>query len=154
MSRKEQKPIGLNIGSASIIMIFAVLCLTVFSALSFVTAASEKSTADRFAESTAAYYEADAEAERIRTELIKDTSSAESLGVTCTESAAGMVYSYAVPVDDGISQLSVVLRKSGEIMETVMWEKTNTDEWTPDTAIELWDVEAASKDAEEKQTEN
>jgi hypothetical protein len=65
-----------------------------------------------------------------------------------------MVYSYAVPVDDGISQLSVVLRKSGEIMETVMWEKTNTDEWTPDTAIELWDVEAASKDAEEKQTEN
>ena len=62
MIKREERPLGLNIGSASIIMIFAILCLTVFSALSLVTSVSEKKTAQRFADETAAYYEADSEA--------------------------------------------------------------------------------------------
>ena len=32
---------GINIGSASIIMVFSVLCLTVFTVLTFVTANNE-----------------------------------------------------------------------------------------------------------------
>ena len=32
---------GINIGSASIIMVFSVLCLTVFAVLTFVTANNE-----------------------------------------------------------------------------------------------------------------
>lgn len=62
MSSREEKPLGLNIGSASIIMVFTVLCLTVFSVLAFVSAASEYKTAQRFAESTKSYYEAEANA--------------------------------------------------------------------------------------------
>ena len=70
MSSREEKPLGLNVGSASILMIFAVLCLTVFSALSLVTAISEKNTADHFAESTVRYYAADAEAIEIKEALL------------------------------------------------------------------------------------
>ena len=66
MIKREERPLGLNIGSASIIMIFAILCLTVFSALSLVTSVSEKKTAQRFADETAAYYEADSEAVKIK----------------------------------------------------------------------------------------
>ena len=69
MIKKEERPLGLNIGSASIIMIFAILCLTVFSALSLVTSVSEKKTAQRFADETAAYYEADSEAVKIKNSM-------------------------------------------------------------------------------------
>ena len=50
-------------------MIFAILCLTVFSALSLVTSVSEKKTAQRFADETAAYYEADSEAVKIKNSI-------------------------------------------------------------------------------------
>ena len=69
MIKREESPLGLNIGSASIIMIFAILCLTVFSALSLVTSVSEKKTAQRFADETAAYYEADSEAVKIKNSI-------------------------------------------------------------------------------------
>ncbi len=69
MIKREERPLGLNIGSASIIMIFAILCLTVFSALSLVTSVSEKKTAQRFADETAAYYEADSEAVKIKNSI-------------------------------------------------------------------------------------
>ena len=69
MIKREEIPLGLNIGSASIIMIFAILCLTVFSALSLVTSVSEKKTAQRFADETAAYYEADSEAVKIKNSI-------------------------------------------------------------------------------------
>lgn len=69
MIKREERPFGLNIGSASIIMVFAILCLTVFSALSLVTSVSEKKTAQRFADETAAYYEADSEAVKIKNSI-------------------------------------------------------------------------------------
>lgn len=69
MIKREERPLGLNMGSASIIMIFAILCLTVFSALSLVTSVSEKKTAQRFADETAAYYEADSEAVKIKNSI-------------------------------------------------------------------------------------
>ncbi len=69
MIKREERPLGLNIGSASIIMIFAILCLTVFSALSLVTSVSEKKTAQRFADETAEYYEADSEAVKIKNSI-------------------------------------------------------------------------------------
>ena len=69
MRKREERQLGLNIGSASIIMIFAILCLTVFSALSLVTSVSEKKTAQRFADETAAYYEADSEAVKIKNSI-------------------------------------------------------------------------------------
>ena len=69
MRKREERQLGLNIGSASIIMIFAILCLTVFSALSLVTSVSEKKPAQRFADETAAYYEADSEAVKIKNSI-------------------------------------------------------------------------------------
>lgn len=74
MRNREEKPIGLNIGSASIIMIFTIMCLTVFSVLSLVSAVAEHRNAERFAESTKSYYEADSEAMRIRNCIAKELS--------------------------------------------------------------------------------
>ncbi|MGN1350874.1 MAG: hypothetical protein ACI4VM_07755 [Anaerovoracaceae bacterium] len=155
MGSREEKPLGLNVGSASILMIFAVLCLTVFSALSLVTAISEKNTADHFAESTVQYYAADAEAIEIKEALLTSLRSgssaaaaADSAGAVYASSPEGDFFSYAVPLEDGISQLSVVLVYRNGALDNVTWEKTSTDEWSPDSSIQVWDLEAAAKAAE------
>ena len=45
--RNPHAEMGAQIGSASIVMIFAVLCLTVFAALSFETAGYEQRLAEK-----------------------------------------------------------------------------------------------------------
>ncbi|MBR5228687.1 MAG: hypothetical protein IKV96_02485 [Firmicutes bacterium] len=59
---------GINIGSASIIMVFVVLCMTIFSVLSLMTAVNEFDTAEKYASSVAAYYEADCNGDEITKE--------------------------------------------------------------------------------------
>ena len=155
MKSREERPLGLNVGSASVLMIFAVLCLTVFSALSLVTAVSEKNTADHFAASAAQYYEADAAAIEIKEGLadaLKAGSSpaaaAQAAGAVYSDTGRGTLFSYGVPLADGISQLSVVLLYRDGGLQNITWEKTSTDEWSPDTGIQVWDPEAAAEEAQ------
>lgn len=119
MRTREEKHIGLNIGSASIIMIFTIMCLTVFSVLSLVSAVAEHRNAERFAESTKAYYEADSEAMRIRNCIAQELSSgaspqkiaqkygadyktaAENNDATAENSAYYGIFSYYVSVSAG-----------------------------------------------------
>lgn len=53
------------IGGSSLLVIFAVLCLTVFALLSLSTAQAEKRMSDASAQALTAYYAADLEAEQI-----------------------------------------------------------------------------------------
>ena len=55
---------AMAIGAPSIIMIFVVLCLTCFAALSFVSANADFRLAERTAKNTADYYAAHAQAQR------------------------------------------------------------------------------------------
>ena len=160
MRKREERPLGLNIGSASIIMIFAILCLTVFSALSLVTSVSEKKTAQRFADETAAYYEADSEAVRIKNSI---QAALDAAALTPTTGPAGApqtqpgpgsacaspktttnaIITYSVPLSDNISRITAVLAYNSETntLETLSWEKNNISEWTPDTDIDVWNGE-------------
>jgi len=52
-----------NAGGAIIIIIFVVLCLTIFGLLSFTTSFADKKLADRNLQSVSQYYKADSEAE-------------------------------------------------------------------------------------------
>ena len=170
MIKREERPLGLNIGSASIIMIFAILCLTVFSALSLVTSVSEKKTAQRFADETAAYYEADSEAVKIKNSI----QAAIDAGSTPQQAAAALapqigpgtagasqthtgpgsagaspntppdaIITYNVPLSDNISRITAVLTYNSKTntLETLSWEKNNISEWSPDTDIDVWNGE-------------
>lgn len=57
--KAERRSVGIHVGSASIVMIFAVLCLTVFSTLSFVTANHERKLAEKSTLAVQQYYAAD-----------------------------------------------------------------------------------------------
>ena len=148
MNRKEDRPLGLNIGSASIIMIFAILCLTVFSALSLVTAVSEKKTAQRFADATAAYYEADSEAVNIKNSIqaALDAGNAPQQAAAANNAAyeaAGATITYSVPLSGGKSQITAVLAYNAAegALEVVSWEKTDISDWNPDESIDVWNGE-------------
>ena len=63
--KKQQRFSAPAIGGSSLLVIFACLCLTVFSMLSLSTVLAEKRMADASAEGIRSYYAADLQAERI-----------------------------------------------------------------------------------------
>lgn len=162
--KEKKRQRGMATGSVMLLMIFGVLCLTVFSVLSLVTAVSEERTAEKFAESVRMYYDADAEAVKIKKALGEalsaEGSHAFSTGLSSTtegtgadiasirekysitqETAGGECYYYfKVPLKDNINCISVRLLYDGETLKTLSWEKQEISEWTPDTSIELAEI--------------
>lgn len=61
MKKKESAPFGA--GMSSLLMVFVVLCLTVFGVLAYMTARADSRLTQRSAQMVQAYYAADAEAE-------------------------------------------------------------------------------------------
>lgn len=60
---------GINVGGSSILVIFVLLCLTTFATLSMVSANADYKLAQKTAEASVLYYQADAEAEEILAEV-------------------------------------------------------------------------------------
>lgn len=54
---------GMNIGSASIVLIFSVLCLTLFATLTLLSAKNEMKLTNKYEESVTQYYTADSKAQ-------------------------------------------------------------------------------------------
>lgn len=67
--RKKSGTSTINAGGAIIIIIFVVLCLTIFGLLSFTTAFADKKLADRTLKSVQDYYLADTKAEQMLAEI-------------------------------------------------------------------------------------
>lgn len=65
---------NINIGSSSILMIFVVLCLVCFAALSLVSANSDYQLSKKFADKTKAYYKASNMAEESISSIDSDMS--------------------------------------------------------------------------------
>ncbi len=120
-------------GGSSLLVIFAVLCLTVFALLAFRTVTADKRLADASAEAVRQYYEADTSAEAIlgqlRTGIVPD-------GV----SKDGDAYAYLCPMSD-TQALSVVVFVTGTEYEIKQWKVVTTTEWSPKEYIEVWTPE-------------
>ncbi|MBO4971283.1 MAG: hypothetical protein J6D45_00540 [Clostridia bacterium] len=107
------------VGGSSLLVIFAVLCLTVFALLTISTAKAERNLSDVSANAVVAYYGADAEAEiifaQIRSGEIPD-------GVTVNDN----IYSYSCSISPSLS-LYVEIRKSGEDFEVLCWQPVSSN---------------------------
>ena len=69
--KNKKHSFGINIGSASILLIFVLLCLISFAALSIVSANADSKLTAKVLERTNAYYEACNEAETSLAEIDK-----------------------------------------------------------------------------------
>lgn len=125
------------VGGSSLLIIFAVLCLTVLAMLSLTTAQNNDRLSRASADGVTAYYAADAQAEEILTRLRRGETPD---GVTVGADSAGTLCEYSVPISD-TQELSVCVRLKGADWEVLRWKAVSTVEWTPDDSMEVWDGE-------------
>lgn len=117
------------VGGSSLLAIFAVLCLAVFTLLGLSSVQAERRQADAAVKSVYDYYDADLRAQEIYAMI---RSGKEVDGVRKT----GDLYEYEVPVSQQ-QILKVQLRKSGDQWEILQWQ-TVPIELNPDDLLDVW----------------
>ena len=133
---------GIGVGSASIVLVFAVLCLTVFSLITFVVAGNDKSLVDTESRLVVGYYEADALAERIVADIMEaDEIPEEVRGVEITtywdmDMDAEITY-FLCPISDQKS-LYVRLAVRNDSYDILSWRMYDIDDWTFDDSMDVW----------------
>lgn len=118
------------IGGSSLLVIFAVLCLTVFAMLSLSTVQAEKRMADASAAAATAYYEADLEAERIFARL----RTGETVSGVLEN---GGIYSYSCMISEN-QILEVELQKEENTWTVLRWQVIARSEPISET-LPVWD---------------
>ncbi len=128
---KKARSISLPaIGGSSLLVIFAVLCLTVFAMLSLSAVQAERRMSDASAAAVTAYYEADLEAEQIFARL---RAGERVPGVSESDG----IYSYSCLISEN-QTLEVALEKTEKTWIVLRWQVIAqsgiADEMTP-----VWD---------------
>jgi len=133
---------GIGVGSASVILVFAILCLTVFSLITFVVALNEKNLVEVQTDLVTGYYEADALAELILADILTaDTVPATIRGVniyTGWDDELGVETTYYFCHISDIKALYVNLAVSGGSFDILSWRMYDTDSWEYDGSLNLW----------------
>lgn len=123
-------------GAVSLVMIFCVLCMAVFSVLALATAAREESLAALTAERAASYYEADRQAVEIVAAL--QAGGDVQADITYTSTPAGTQAEFTLPAGGELS-LEVCVLLNGKSCEILRWRTVYSGDWAADDTIELWD---------------
>lgn len=137
MNDKERSFSPPTIGGSSLLVIFAVLCLTVFALLSLSTVQSDGRLSDKTFETTTGYYAADAKAEEILASLRRGV---VPEGVTAGDSVhdfSGEVYSYTVEINDS-QELAVDVIINGSDYTVLRWQTVSTADWQADESLNVW----------------
>ena len=140
MKRNNSNEYGINIGSSTLIMIFALLCLVVFSLLAYNTALNEKNLALKISNETKAYYEADYKATKIKNKIENNITNGKSIAslVDYEKNRNGSNYiGYSVKIDEN-KKLSVELRRSGSNLKVVKWTEVNEASENYNNKLDVW----------------
>lgn len=118
------------IGASSLLVIFAVLCLTIFALLSISTVQADGRLSDHAAKAVTDYYQADAEAERI---LAKLRAGAKPDGV----SQEGNLYTYTCTISD-TQLLAVQVMVENNNYTILRWQVISNVRWEADDKRPVW----------------
>ena len=119
------------VGASSLLVIFAVLCLTIFALLSISTVQANGRLSDHATKAVTDYYEADAEAERI---LAKLRAGEKPAGV----SQNGNLYTYTCTVSD-TQVLAVQVVVENDTYTILRWQVISNVRWQADDKRPVWD---------------
>ena len=142
---------GIGTGTISLVLIFAVLCLTIFAVLTLSTANAEKTLVTRSASFVASYYEADFQATRIKAHIIhahrgenftyalNDIASAFNTQIYHEQLRGGSSQiTFASKVND-FHNLSVKLMLAENQVSVLEWRVVYSRPWEFDDTIPVWD---------------
>lgn len=135
---------GTVTGAVSLVMIFVVLCMTVFAVLTLSTAVGESRLAQATAAHVQDYYEADARATAIAAQIAASPMVSEIDGVPVGYSAseAGTHAAFSVPAGDN-QELDIELLLQTPSYAILKWELVYSGDWQADQSIAVWDGNAA-----------
>ena len=119
-------------GGSSLLVIFAVLCLTVFALLTLSTVQAGIRLSDRSAQAVLDYYRADTQAEEILAQLRRGV---VPPGVTADGEHC---YSYTCSISD-TQALDVRVQVIGAGYTVLRWQAVSTADWVTDDSIAVWD---------------
>lgn len=119
------------VGGISLLVAFAVLCLTVFALLSLSTVQAQSRLTDASLKTVEQYYAADGEAVRLLALLLSGESPE---GVTDSNG----IYSYACPISE-TQVLEVEVRLLGGNYEILRWQAVPNGQDGEESGFDLWD---------------
>lgn len=125
------------VGGVSLLVVFAVLCLTVFALLALATVQADTRLADASAQAVADYYAADCRAQELLARLRRGE---RPEGVELLDHIAR----YAVPISD-TQELQVEVELTEEQGDragrwrVIRWQAVPSAAWEGDESLELWD---------------
>lgn len=134
----RQEPSRAGVGASSILLILVVVSLTLFASLALIQARSDAALTEKTAASAAAFYDADARAQRMIAALddaLAARTAPESIdGVT--QQAEG-IYAFSVESSDG-HVLNVTADVSGGRCKVLNYRYESAEEWVGQSGGTLW----------------
>ncbi|MDD3367406.1 MAG: hypothetical protein PHP50_00780 [Lachnospiraceae bacterium] len=142
MNNKRRTDFGVNTGSASLLMIFVVLCLVSFAALSIVSANADYKLNQKVADRTTAYYSACNETETAIADIDKTLKTTYETVSTRHEyfDLVGHDIHYAIPISD-LQTLKITLNvlypsaPDQPFYEITSWEVKTTGDLEYDSSL-------------------
>lgn len=119
------------VGGSSLLVIFAVLCLTVFALLGLSAVQANGRLSDASAQAVSGYYTADCQAEAILSRL---RAGELPEGVTVSDG----LYTYQCPISD-TQTLAVEVRLDGADWTVLRWQAVSVVDWENDDTLSVWD---------------
>jgi hypothetical protein len=120
-----------TVGASSLLVSFAVLCLTVFALLALSTVQANGRLTEASTNAVVNYYTADCEAQQVLAQLRAGETPAQV-------QIEGDLYSYTCAVGE-TQQLQVELQKVGDDYHILRWQTEPSTEWVADETLNVWD---------------
>ncbi len=122
-----------GVGLCSLLVIFAVLCLTVFAVLTVSTVEAELRLAKNGRDAVLDYYAADVRGEEMLA-MIRSGNIPEGV------ERDGDVYSYTCPISD-TAELRIRVRADGDTYTVLQWQWVSVAEFGDGEDLSVWDGE-------------
>ena len=132
--RKRQRFSPPAVGGSSLLVIFAVLCLTVFALLGLSTVQAGGRLSQATTQAVSSYYQADCQAEEIFAHLRSGKMPAGVTSCDCAEEG----YAYICPISD-TQRLVVEVHFDGKEWTVLRWQAESTARWEHDEGLNVWD---------------
>lgn len=129
---KKKEPVSFpGVGLSSLLVIFAVLCLAVFSLLAVSTARADERLSGQYKAAVLGYYQAEREADTLIARL---RSGDIPQGISCENG----VYAFRCPISD-TQALEVAVRLEGGDYEILRWQTVSVTQWQAEEKLPVWD---------------
>ena len=122
------------VGVSSLLVIFSVLCLTVFALLSLSTVRADRTLSEQSACAAEDYYRADRAAEET---LARLRAGERPDGVSETDG----IFTYTHPISE-TQTLVISVRVEGAEYDILRWQAVSTAEWNAGDQLPVWDGES------------